>query len=186
MALSVAAYTGRTEAYLAEHGAKMSAEVTRFAAALPRPSLVLDVGCGPGRDLARFAGYGHVVRGVELNAEFAAAAARHAPVVRADLREIGGLFPAGVVDGIWACAALVHLGEREARDVLAQFARLLRPGGRLYACVPVTGETGWWDEPDGRRYYTVWADFGTAVAEAGFTVDEVVRGPFAEVWAHRP
>ena len=71
--------------------------------------------------------------------------------------------------------------------MLGQFARLLRPGGRLYACLKSVDETGWLDEPDGRRWYTVWEPdrFSDAVGDAGFMVDRVERGPFVEVWATR-
>src|SRR3546814_17900216 len=126
----------------------MADGVERFARALPVPSLILDAGCGPGRDLARFAANGHVPRGVDLNATFVAMAQAHAPVTRADLRRIGSLYPPGTFDGIWAAASLVHLSDAEACDVLQQLAALLRPGGRLFTCVMSEGATGWLDAPD--------------------------------------
>ena len=63
----------------------------------------------------------------------------------------------------------------------------MRPGGRLYACVNAEGETGWLDEADGRRWYTIWESttFAQAVADAGFDVDAVDTGPVVEVWATR-
>ncbi|WP_180990231.1 class I SAM-dependent methyltransferase [Streptomyces noursei] len=165
----------------------MADRVERFAVSLPAPSLILDAGCGPGRDLARFRKYGHVVRGVDLNPVFVAMANAHAPTSQCDLREVGMRFPAGTFDGIWASASLVHLDRVDAVDVLGQFAELLRPGGRIYACLKATGRTGWLDEPDGRRWYTVWDpdEFAAVVARTGFVVDGVDRGPYVEVWATR-
>lgn len=165
----------------------MGDRVQRFAASLPVPSLILDAGCGPGRDLARFAAAGHVARGVDLNPDFVAMANAHAPTTLADLRRVGALFPAGTFDGIWASASLVHLPPAEATAVLDQFAVLLRPVGRLYVCVKAEGADGWLDEPDGRRWYTVWepGEFAATVAAAGFTVDGVDEGLFVEVWATR-
>jgi SAM-dependent methyltransferase len=182
---SVAAYTDHVDDYAVTHGPKMADPVQRFASSLPVPARILDAGCGPGRDLARFTAYGHRPHGVDLNAAFVARANASAPTTQGDLRDIGSLFPAGTFDGIWACASLVHLSETETEDVLRQFARLLRPAGRLYACVKAAGDTGWLDEPDGRRWYTVWdpAAFVAAVTGAGFVVDRVDRGPFTEVWA---
>lgn len=187
VAESVAVYSDSAEAYEATHAAKMSARVDRFAGSLPKPSLVLDAGCGPGRDLARFTAHGHVARGVDLNPVFVEMANRHAPTAQWDLREIGSLFPAGTFDGIWAAASLVHLPESDTVDVIGQFSRLLRPGGRLYACLKSTGPTGWLDEADGRRWYTVWDSeaFAGAVAAAGFDVDRVDQDVFVEVWATR-
>ncbi len=107
----------------------------------------------------------------------------HAPRAESDRDTVRG----HTFDGIWASASLVHLAEADAVDVLGQFARLVRPAGKLFACVMSEGETGWRDEPDGRRYYTVWeADrFAAAVERAEFTIDEVARGPFVEVRATR-
>ena len=81
----------------------------------------------------------------------------------------------------------MHLLEADTRTVLDQFARLLRAGGKLFACVKRVGDTGWLDEPDGRRWYTVWeADaFAQIIGDAGFAIDEVKPGAFVEVWATR-
>jgi hypothetical protein len=52
-------------------------------------------------------------------------------------------------------------------------------------CVNTVGTTGWLDEADGRRWYRIWEpeNFADAVANAGFDIDQVDRGPFIEVWA---
>ncbi|MEV6727085.1 class I SAM-dependent methyltransferase [Streptomyces xanthochromogenes] len=185
VAESVAVYSDHADDYAAAHASKMADRVERFAVSLPEPSLILDAGCGPGRDLARFRKHGHVVRGVDLNPVFVAMANAHAPTSQCDLREVATRFPAGTFDGIWASASLVHLDRADATDVLGQFAGLLRPGGRMYVCLKATGRTGWLDEPDGRRWYMAWDpdEFASAVAGAGFAVDSVDRGPYVEVWA---
>jgi SAM-dependent methyltransferase len=184
---SIAAYTAGAEAYARDHAGKRAAEVARFAAWLPVPSRVLDAGCGPGRDLARFAAHGHDPVGVELNPAFLVAARRHAPVVELDLRELPGPFGEGSIDGIWADAALVHLPVSEAEAVLTAFARLLRPGGRLFVSVRSEGRPGWVDEPDARRWYHVWParEAAAAVTASGFELDEVVPGPYTQIWAIR-
>jgi SAM-dependent methyltransferase len=187
VAASVAAYSAHADEYETTHAPKMLDRFTRFAGALPTPAVVLDAGCGPGRDLARFVEHGHIAHGIDLNPIFVAKANAYAPTLQCDLRAVAAQFPAGMFDGIWAAASLVHLGEPDAAHVLVQFASLLRPGGKLFACVKCAGETGWLDEPDGRRWYTVWdADaFAGAVADAGFVVDAVDRTSFVEVWATR-
>ena len=184
---SVAAYSDHAHEYEAMHASKMLGAVTRFAGSLPTPSLILDAGCGPGRDLARFVAHGHTARGVDLNPVFVARANAHAPTSLGDLRAVANLFPARTFDGIWASASLVHLSEPETVDVIRQCAALLRPGGRFFACVKCTGATGWLDEPDGRRWYTVWdaQKFAGSIAEAGFAIDAVDDDVFVEVWATR-
>ena len=98
---SVAAYSAYADEYEAAHASKRADIVARFAASLPTPSLILDVGCGPGRDLERFVMHGHVARGVELNPEFLARARRHAPTTQSDLRNVAGCYPSEFFDGIW-------------------------------------------------------------------------------------
>ncbi|MCU1465032.1 MAG: hypothetical protein JWM72_960 [Actinomycetia bacterium] len=187
VAQSVAAYSDRARAYEATHAAKMSDAAARFAGSLPTPSSILDAGCGPGRDLERFVAHGHAVRGIDLNPTFVARADAHAPTSQGDLRDVAAQFAAGSFDGIWASASLVHLSEAETVDVLGQFAALLRPRGKFFACVKCAGATGWLDEPDGRRWYTVWdpEKFAGSVADAGFTIDAVDHDVFVEVWATR-
>jgi SAM-dependent methyltransferase len=51
---SVAAYSDHADDYEAAHATKMLDTAERFAGSLPAPSLILDAGCGPGHDLARF------------------------------------------------------------------------------------------------------------------------------------
>jgi SAM-dependent methyltransferase len=185
--LSVAAYSGVADEYEATHASKMADRAERFAKSLPAHSSILDAGCGPGRDLARFVKHGHHPQGVDLNPVFVAMASRAAPTVQCDLRSIGDEFAESTFDGIWAAASLVHLVQPELVDVLAQFARLLRPAGQLYLCVKANGATGWLDEPDGRRWYTVWDsdDLVDRVTAAGFVVSDVERDAFVEVWASR-
>lgn len=183
---SVEAYTAGAEQYERDHADRRASQAERFAAWLPAGSTILDVGCGPGRDLARFAAAGHHPLGVELNEEFARRASHHGPVDHIDLRELHRI--AGPFDGVWAAASLVHLTRDEVGSVLVQFARLVRPGGRLHVSVRSTGDEGWLDEPDGRRWYSVWSahEITDAVEQAGFTIDETIPGPYTEVWATRP
>ena len=184
---SVAAYTPSAREYALAHATKMGIQVARFAASLPVPSRILDAGCGPGRDLARFISAGHLPRGLDLNHAFVELAAKVAPTDRADLRAVASLYPARTFDGIWAAASLVHLSRLDTDSVLSQFAIIVRPGGKLFACLRSDGDTGWLDEPDGRRWYTVWQpdDFTTSIANAGFEIDEVTPGVYVEVWATR-
>lgn len=183
----MAAYSEVAYRYAADHAHRRAVEAARFAGSLPVPSLILDVGCGPGRDLARFRAAGHVVRGVELNPVFADIAAGHAPVFQVDLRRLGSLFPAGCFDGIWCEAALVHLPKADAVQAVADLSRLTCPGGRLMVSVRASGVEGWVDEPDARRWYSVWtaAELAAVACDAGLVVDELIEGSYCQLWATR-
>ena len=88
-------------------------------------------------------------------------------------------------DGIWAQASLVHLSVEEVAGVLVDCFDLLRNEGLLYLSVPSDGVSGWKDEPDGRRWYTVWPDdtIVSPLEAAGFTIFDISHGPYVEVWA---
>ena len=112
-------------------------------------------------------------------------AGRHGDVIQGDIRNISSIFTPNSFDGVWAQASLVHLQKSEVEKLLHELRDLMKPNGLLYACVPATGETGWLDESDGRRWYTTWPDdsFETAVRTNGFHINDVTHGPYVEVWA---
>jgi SAM-dependent methyltransferase len=133
----------------------------------PAPFTILDVGCGPGRDLKTFTRLGHTAIGLEGCAEFAAMAREGG----ADVWEQNFLaldLPAHRFDGIFANAALFHIPGRELPRVLQQFHAALKPRGVLFSSNPRgTNEEGWYH---GRYcvYHDLegWRGFMT---EAGFT-----------------
>ncbi|MBI4935421.1 MAG: class I SAM-dependent methyltransferase [Actinobacteria bacterium] len=182
---SVAAYSNEPQAYADHYAHHLLDRPHRFAASLPAAARILDLGCGPGRDLRIFAALGHRPIGLELNLDFVELARHQGDVVVGDIRAVSTLFPPASFDGVWAQASLVHLSTDETAQALADLHALLVPGGHCYACVSVTGATGWLDEPDGRRWYTVWPDesFLDAVRAAGFEITDITRGPYIEVWA---
>ena len=183
--ISVAAYSTNPIAYEEKYATHLLDRPTRFASLLSPGSHILDLGCGPGRDIRIFSEGGHKPIGIELNPEFSEMARRQGDVIQGDIRNISSIFTPSSFDGVWAQASLVHLEKSEIALVLDDLRDLLKPNGLLYACVPATGETGWLDESDGRRWYTTWQEdsFEEAVKSAGFQVDDVTHGPYVEVWA---
>jgi predicted SAM-dependent methyltransferase len=112
-------------------------------------------------------------------------ASRQGEVIQGDIRDISSIFTPTSFHGVWAQASLVHLEKSEIALVLRDLRDLLKPNGLFYACVPATGETGWLDESDGRRWYTTWPDnsFETEVRTSGFHITDVTYGHYVEVWA---
>lgn len=183
--LSVAAYSAEPVAYERKYANHLLDRPTRFASLLSPGSQILDLGCGPGRDIRIFSEAGHNPIGIDMNPAFIEMARRHGEVIDGDIREISSVFSPLSFDGVWAQASLVHLQRTAVELLLRDLRDLLRPNGHIYACVPATGETGWVDESDGRRWYTTWPDdsFEDAVKSAGFQILDVTRGPYVEVWA---
>lgn len=132
----------------------------------PAPFTILDVGCGPGRDLKTFTRLGHTAIGLEGCAEFAAMAREGG----AEVWEQNFLaldLPAHRFDGIFANAALFHIPGRDLPRVLQQFHAALKPRGVLFSSNPRgNNEEGWYHGRYG-VYHDLerWRGFMT---EAGF------------------
>ncbi|MEU3337639.1 class I SAM-dependent methyltransferase [Streptomyces sp. NPDC002144] len=90
----------------------------------------LDAACGTGRHTAHLHGLGHRVIGVDASPEMLARARERLPDVgflQADLHRLP--LPDDAVDTVVCTLALTHVPE--LAPVLAEFARVLRPGGHL-------------------------------------------------------
>lgn len=100
------------------------------------PYAILDVGCGPGRDLVYFRSLGHEAVGLDGSAEFAAMARERSgcDVLHQDFLDLD--LPAGRFDGVFANASLFHVPRPALPRVLAQLAAALKPRGVLFASNP--------------------------------------------------
>jgi SAM-dependent methyltransferase len=99
-----------------------------FAAAVSGP--VADVGCGPGQVGAYLRGRGLRALGIDLSAEMSRlAAARLDAAAVADMRELP--IPDRAIGGLVAFYSIIHVRRSELGEVLREFRRVLRPGGRL-------------------------------------------------------
>lgn len=100
------------------------------------PHRILDLGCGPGRDLKFFRGLGHEVTGLDGAREFVAMArdcsgceVLHQNFLAMDL-------PAARFDGVFANAVLFHVPSPELPRVLTELRGTLKPGGVLFSSNP--------------------------------------------------
>jgi 2-polyprenyl-3-methyl-5-hydroxy-6-metoxy-1,4-benzoquinol methylase len=106
----------------------------------PRPgNKVLDVGCGSGVITDLLASMGADALGIDANPQ--AIAYAQATFTRPTLHFRQGLVEdlpdaPESFDGIYCLEVLEHLFENQATDLLARFARLLRPGGHLLLTTP--------------------------------------------------
>jgi SAM-dependent methyltransferase len=125
-------------------------DVTQNMAALlehiegPPPFTILDFGCGPGRDLKRFAELGHIAVGLDGAARFAAMARDYSgcTVWQQDFLQLH--LPEHHFDGVFANAALFHIPSQELPRVLLQVRATLKPRGVLFSSNPRGhNEEGW-------------------------------------------
>ncbi|MCQ4278526.1 class I SAM-dependent methyltransferase [Pseudomonas stutzeri] len=121
------------------------------------PLRILDLGCGPGRDLKAFTARGHIAVGLDGAEPFVtmARAETGCEVLHQNLLELD--LPAESFDGIFANAVLFHLPSREIASVLSRLHAALRPAGVLFCSNPRgDNQEGW----SGARYGT-WYDWPT-------------------------
>jgi SAM-dependent methyltransferase len=108
------------------------------------PLTILDVGCGPGRDLKTFADLGHTAIGLEGAASFAHMASQYSGCAVWQQDFLALELPDAHFDGVFANAALFHVPTQELPRVLAQLHATLKPGGVLFSSNPHGhNEEGW-------------------------------------------
>ncbi len=108
------------------------------------PHAVLDLGCGPGRDLRRFTALGHEAVGLDGSRAFVAMARAETgcEVLHQDFLALD--LPRARFDGAFANASLFHVPGSELARVLEDLAATLKPGGVLFCSNPRgRNEEGW-------------------------------------------
>ena len=139
------------------------------------PFRILDLGCGPGRDLAYFRSLGHEAVGLDGSARFVEIAhqATGCEVLHQSFLRLS--LPPGRFDGIFANASLFHVPTQELARVLVELRAALVPRGVLFCSNPRGPDT---EGYNGDRYgafhsLETWRERVTA---AGFTeVDHYYR-----------
>lgn len=113
------------------------------------PFTILDVGCGPGRDLKVFAELGHVAVGLEGADRFVDMAQAYSgcEVWLQDFLELD--LPVSYFDGVFANASLFHVPSQELPRVLLALYSTLKADGVLFSSNPRgNNQEGW----NGGRY----------------------------------
>ncbi|OUR88070.1 SAM-dependent methyltransferase [Cycloclasticus sp. 44_32_T64] len=144
-------YENNAEAFWA--GTKdhdVSQNIDAFLAALPTNKAldILDVGCGPGRDLLRFKSLGHKPIGLDGSATFCRMATEHSGCPTLNQTFVNMDLPDASFDGVFANASLFHVPSSELLNVLRKLHACLRVGGILFTSNPRGSTEGW----QGQRY----------------------------------
>ena len=102
------------------------------------PGPVADLGCGPGRVTAHLAGLGLDAWGMDLSPGMVDVARRSHPGLRFEVGTLSRLdVPDAALAGVVAWYSLIHTAPDDLPAVLAELARVLRPGGELLTAFQV-------------------------------------------------
>jgi len=118
-------------------------ELDRFFAALPG-GLVLDLGCGAGRDAEYLIEQGGDVVVSDVSPEMLRHTRGRCAVfgaVQCDLLALP--LAGGVFDGVWACASVLHLPSTAHPDAFSEIHRVLAPGGVAAISLKAGTSEGW-------------------------------------------
>lgn len=138
--------------------------------ALPKtkPLKILDLGCGPGRDLKYFKVLGHEVIGVDGCKEFCQMARDYSgcEVWQQDFRKLE--LPQNFFDGIFANASLFHVPRLDLPRVLGELQASLLPHGVLFTSNP----RGHGEDFDGERFAFCmeFEEYQNYLIQAGFEI----------------
>jgi SAM-dependent methyltransferase len=151
-ALTLAHYNERAQEYwqgTRDHDVSQNiAALLRHIEGTP-PFTILDVGCGPGRDLKAFTELGHRAIGLEGAPQVAAMARAHSGCEVWEQNLLALELPAKRFDGVFANAVLFHVPSDQLPGVLRALHTTLKSRGVLFSSNPRgLGQEGW----QGQRY----------------------------------
>ena len=136
------------------------------------PYSILDLGCGPGRDLIHFRSLGHDAVGLDASQQFVAMARSHSQCEVLHQDFLAMQLPESRFDGIFANASLFHVPSQELQRVLLELFQTLKPRGVLFSSNPRgNNEEGFTDD----RYacffdLDTWRDYVTRPASRRWSI----------------
>jgi SAM-dependent methyltransferase len=165
-------------------------ELDELCGQLPAGARVADVGCGPGHHTQLLRERGMNASGFDLSYEMLTSAGTPG-VVQADMQALP--VADGAFDAVWSAAALLHIPRPSVPRVLGEFARILRPGGRLVLAVAEGKGERWEQVPYGipgsegvQRWYVFhgFDELSALIDAAGFDVQSHWRRATHRQWLH--
>jgi SAM-dependent methyltransferase len=150
-----------------DHDVSQNRDALLAAIEGPPPFTLLDLGCGPGRDLDEFRARGHEAIGLDGAPQFVEMARAHTgcEVWHQDFVKLA--LPTAKFHGVYANASLFHVPTQELPRVLCELHDALVPRGVLFCSNPRGPDREGYSAERYGAYHSleVWRDYVTA---AGF------------------
>jgi len=181
--------TGAESFWEGTRGHDVSQNLQALLGALPPQTglRILDLGCGPGRDLLTLRDLGHAPVGLDGCAAFVKMAREHSgcEVMEQSFFELA--LPSAAFDGIFANASLFHVPRATLPRVLRELCDALAPGGALFCSNPRamgSEREGW----QGDRYgtYLTLESWSQLFETAGFILEQHFLRPPGRPSAEQP
>ena len=121
----------------------------QFLTLMPKGGLILDFGCGSGRDTKYFLDKGYEVEAVDGSGKMCEYASNYTGITVKQML-FQELNEVEKYDGIWACASILHVPGISLPDILERMSKAAKGNGVIYVSFKYGNFEG---ERDG-RYFT--------------------------------
>ena len=158
----------------------------KFLNQLEAGALILDFGCGSGRDTRYFLDCGHGVEAIDGSEELCKSASEYTGIevknmLFQELQEVEKY------DAIWACSSILHLPYAELVEVMKKMVKALKDNGLIYTSFKYGTFEG---ERNGRYFINMTEgslekliqDVGGLVVEEMWITSDVRLGRGEEKW----
>jgi SAM-dependent methyltransferase len=185
--ITIGYYNQHAEAYwrgTSDHD--VAQNYAAFLAPFPKKKMldILDLGCGPGRDVKYFKSLGHRPVGLDGSEVFCSMAREFTGCEILNQKFLNLEIPAGTFDGIFANASLFHVPSQALPRVLYDLYTTLRPGGILFSSNPRGHDEGW----SGQRFghYMQLDTSKQYLEDAGFEIIDYYYRPLGKPKDEQP
>jgi 2-polyprenyl-3-methyl-5-hydroxy-6-metoxy-1,4-benzoquinol methylase len=159
-----------------------------FIEKLPAKASVLDAGCGAGIPISLRLSEHFQVTGVDVSEAQIELAKRHVPngtFICQDMTKLD--CPAEAFDGICSYYAIIHIPREEHQSLLANFHRMLKPGGFALLCLGAEhliddvdedylGTRMYWSHYDSETYLRILEEVGFSTLWSKRVADATCAG----------
>lgn len=162
--------------------------LSEFVERLPADSIVLDAGCGAGIPISQILSGRFDVTGVDFSEAQIERAKKNVPRATFLCQDMTKLdLPPSTFDGIVSYYAIIHIPRAEHKPLLANFQRMLKPGGLAFLCLGAEhliddiaedylGARMYWSHYDSETYIKMLQEIGFRIIWSKIVMDQTFEG----------
>lgn len=168
--------TNATEYYKKTIRAENMSNIELFLSNIESKGLILDLGCGSGRDSLIFKEKGFMVYPIDYSDGLASISEKENGL-KVYLRDFTKMknFGDGIWNGIWANASLLHIPKEELIKILPKLYEGLVPGGYLYFSLKPSYRFGYEESMVQERFFAKYSEEGIRriLSELNISIDKI-------------